>query len=201
MTQDHKSVYAKFEIRAVEDREETIRRGYNVKRDADFALLYPKGDKHTVLEVEVNPATLAEWRGVPHKAFLVDEYQAWKDGQEEPLHGIPLSQWPQITPSQVRMAEAISVRTVEDFANLNDTGLMHFGAGGMTLKQKAKAYLEAASGPGKAAEQLSAMQSQIQMMQEQMQQLKEANEAKDKALMNALARDDKTAKKKAAEAA
>jgi hypothetical protein len=203
MTKDLVRPHVSFEIRAMEDRSATILLGGYRTKDVDFAIFRMPGDKNTVLEKEITPGEIARWRDttLPHLNHLPAAYDAWKDGQEEPTNGIPLEQWPNISPSQIQQAKALNIRTVEDFANLSEQGLQEYGIGGQTLKNKAKAYLDAASGSGKVAETMAAMQAQIKEMQDQLTAEQKRSSEKDAVISTLIPEKKDTLKLKRGEAA
>lgn len=172
------SVYVTFDIRAVEDREATKANGHYSTKDVDFAILRIPGDKHTVLEQEVTPEKITYWKNTPHLAHIPTAYDAWKKGLDAPVSGIPLREWPIISPAQLQQALAIGIRTVEDFASLHEEGLRAFGIGGQVLKQKAKTYLESAASHGKVVERMTAQDEQIKLLTEQIAAMKASTAAK-----------------------
>lgn len=73
-------------------------------------------------------------------------YAAFKAGLADPEVGSPLKEWPIVTRSQVEMLAYKGVKTVEQLAGVADSNLMELGPGAVTLKQKAKDWLERAKG-------------------------------------------------------
>ena len=81
---------------------------------------------------------------------------------KEAVTGTPLEAWPVITRSQVEELKHFRVRTVEDLAALSDAATAS-GMGLQSLKQKAKAFLEAAAGNGGAKFQAAIEQKDAQI--------------------------------------
>jgi hypothetical protein len=77
-----------------------------------------------------------------HKRRWPREYAAFKAGIEAPLEGTPITEWPAINKAQVQTLQYLNVRTVESLAELTDEQVMKIGAGGMTLRGKAQAWLK-----------------------------------------------------------
>lgn len=203
MTKELVRPHVSFDIRAAEDRVASIEMGGHRTKDVDFAIFRMPGDKNTVLEKQVTPDEIKRWRSqdFPHLNHLPAAYDAWKDGQEAPTNGIPLEQWPNISPSQIQQAKALNIRTVEDFANLSEQGLQEYGIGGQTLKNKARAYLDAASGSGKIAEQMHAMQAQIAALQDREAQKDKLLKEKDAVISTLVPEKKETLKLKKSDAA
>jgi hypothetical protein len=72
------------------------------------------------------------------------EYESWKKGNDVPLVGTPIQNWPQLTVSQVRNLQSLGVRTVEDMATLSDVGLQKVGMGARKLQDDARKFLSLA---------------------------------------------------------
>ena len=179
--------YASFEIRAVEDRAKTVESGVYGSRDAEFVIFRMPGDKNTIIEKEITPAEMTEWKRTPHKDHVPQLYEAWKSGLEAPVNGVSLRDWPTISPSQLHQALSIGIRTVEDFANLTEEGLRAFGVGGRVLQQKARTFIEYGTQQGKVVEEMASLKAQLDMMKDQMQQQQRALSEKEAALAVAAA--------------
>lgn len=158
-----------FEERPVEDRAALMETGKGV-RYAEFAIFRYPGDKNSILEKEITEEEKRSWMEQPHKNHVLPQYEAWKSGLEAPVDGTPLRDWAGLTPSQLHQAITIGLRTVEDFAALSDEGLRAYGTGALTLKQRAKNYLETTHGT-KAAVQMQAMEMEMKAMKEKMERL------------------------------
>lgn len=162
--------YVKFEVRAVEDRTATIEQGRPMHKDVVFAVITPAGTKDRIekeadawlrdladmVQQERFPATWLQAYRQAHQAFL--------ENQETPEHGIPLTEWPGVTPAQVRMLQDISIRTVEDMAEASEEALSYIGMGARALKAKAQAYLDASKDSGKTSEELVSLRTQIEQL-------------------------------------
>lgn len=150
-----RGVYVTFELRPVEDREATIKAGHMVYRDVEYAIVTPSGGK-LVVEKECTPEVIAKYR---------PQYDAWKAGLEEPVAGTHVRNWPGATPAEVKTLLEHNVRTVEDAAAMSEQTIQRLGMGGRRLKDKAAAWLKAADGPGRVAEQLAALQVRLETLE------------------------------------
>jgi hypothetical protein len=155
--------YVQFEVRAEEDREASVAAGHFVAKDVVYALITPAGSKDVVERVAEDwLAQLAEQvkAGRSDPLWLrhyTETYKMWKEGQEVPTAGTPLKNWPGVSPAQFKALQHANLRTVEDVAAMNEEAITRVGMGGRALKDRAAAFLEAASGPGKVGEEVAAL--------------------------------------------
>lgn len=166
--QEARPPYVQFEVRAVEDRTQTIAEGRYASKDVIFAIVTPAGSRDR-LEKEAD-SWLHDLRDAVQQdrfpAAWYDSYEKklaiFKETQQTPEDGTPIMSWPALSPAQVKTVLGANVRTVEDLAVANEETLMRIGMGARALKEKAKAWLEAAEGPGKVAEELAEMREKLE---------------------------------------
>lgn len=177
--------YVKFERRPVEDRNASIKAGYEVFKDVDYALVTPVGSK------DVIPRIVSEWfvqlrqqvkEGRMPESWLKqyeEAYKYWQNGQEPPLNGTPIKGWSLLSPAMQQNVIGANILTVEDLAQANDEACRRMGMGAIGLKDKAANWLKASTGPGKLAAEMSAVQiknraleAQVAEMNDSMKQLK-----------------------------
>lgn len=72
-------------------------------------------------------------------------YAAFKEGQEMPITGTPLEQWPMMTRSMVLKLKSLGFRSVEDVSRMTEHAMPEVGMGARGLKMKAAAYVDAAA--------------------------------------------------------
>lgn len=167
--------YVVFELRPVEDREESIKQGCYVAKDVAFALITPAGSKDRIDRVaeEWLKHIAEEAHNGRFEMSWVRDYKAmfaeWKAGNEVPLIGTSVKMWSVASPAQVQMLLSLNLRTVEDLAQANEEALQRLGMGGRALKDKAIAWLQSAKGEGVTAEKISSLEAENRS-------LKEANE-------------------------
>jgi hypothetical protein len=143
-----------FELRAEEDRAATIAAGRAVMVDVEYATFMADGGRLKV-EKRVRDFT-PEARQLYGPAL-----EAWRKGLEPPVDGTPIRGWTGCTPAQAQNLIHLGIMSVEDLRDGPEATLQRFGPGGVALRQKAKLYLEAADGPGKLAEQMTALQLRL----------------------------------------
>lgn len=179
LPQEQHRFYVDFELRPEEDRPASIEAGHPVFKDVEFAIITMPGGS-LVVEKVIDEALLNEWRhGAPNgrkppSPFALAAYNAWKDGQDAPVNGMDLKNWPGITPAQLMTCHNVNIYAVEDLAAANDDALRKMGMGALALKNKAIAYLENAEG-NKASEAISALQVRLDDLESENARLKDEN--------------------------
>lgn len=108
-------------------------------------------------------------------------YDHWKAGQEIPIEGTAIKLWPVATKAQVKQLTDLHILTVEDLATLPDDAVTRIGIGGVTLKQRAMAWMTSAQKNGQATVELVALKQSNDLLQknlatvtEQLEELKRA---------------------------
>lgn len=122
----------RFEIDSVELTAQSEATGSPVFEEREFAIIRHPGDR-TYEQREIVRED--------HKRRWPAAYAAFKAGNEAPLHGTPITEWPPINKAQVRTLQYLEIRTVESLAALTDDVVQKIGTGGMTLRSKAQTWL------------------------------------------------------------
>ena len=159
--------YVEFELRAKEDREQTIKQGMPIFKDVEFAVITMPGGG-LVVDKPITDALLREWksgdnRRKPPAPHAYRAYEAWKEGSEIPVSGTDLKNWPGVTPAQLKTCQGATIRTIEDLAAANADTIRKLGMGGVALMEKAKSYLESA-GSNRASEEIAAIKVQMESL-------------------------------------
>lgn len=97
-----------------------------------------------------------------------DQYARFKANQEQVAEGTPLSELPFLDEAKRAELRALKIYSAEALAGLEGKSLKSLGMMGNELKQKAKAYLESATGSAnviKMAQTIAALQEQIKALQ------------------------------------
>lgn len=164
--QEDRPPYVQYETRAEEDREASISSGMYRTKDVNYAIVTPMGSKDRFEQradewFEKLQQQVRESRFPQHwlQAYRA-QYDAWKAGQELPVDGTAIRNWPVVSPSQAKLLTDLKVRTVEDLAVANEETIARIGMGGRGLKEMAKQFLAQASGPGKVAQELAALKAE-----------------------------------------
>lgn len=157
--------YIRFEQRAEEDREATIKAGRLVLKDVDYVIIARAGRKDTAEQVvsdwfthcermarETPPQWPPDWLAAHRKM-----YEQWKGGQEVTQPGFPIRQWAAITKAQAENLVMARILTVEHLAAAEEAALSAIGFGARELKERAKAWIEA--NKGNKGEELAALRA------------------------------------------
>lgn len=177
--------YVTFERRAVENRAESIVKGYYVTSDEDFVIVHPQGGRATYEK------PVREWLAAVEKTSSDDPlrmpppwvlhfkaaYQAWKSGEELPETGTPIKGWPVLSPAQQQAVIHANIRTVEDLATATEEGLTAIGMGARALKQRAAEWLNArGNSVDKVSAELQALKVSLAAKDEQIEKLIKQNQ-------------------------
>jgi len=109
-------------------------------------------------------------------------YDLFKQGLEMSNEGTPLEMFPVLTPAQINHLKSINIFTVEQLAEMADSGL-HQIPMGRTMKNQAREWLEAKKDADKVESHRREIESQkdaMKMMEEQIASLSAKLETKDK---------------------
>ena len=142
--------------------------GRPIFKDVDFVEIFTPGNQLNIIDTPVREE---------HKRRFPQQWANYiaSHGTDSGVVGTAVSAWPFLTASQAEEFKSMKFFTVEQIANASDMQLqtlgMVGGANPHVIRERAKAYLAAASGTAapqaqaaelaQAKEQLAAMQAQI----------------------------------------
>lgn len=86
------------------------------------------------------------------------QFEAFQKGNELPRHGTPIKTWSGPNREQIIRLQSIGITTIEDLANIPDSGLQNIGLDGRYLRDLAKNFLDESRGIGALAKQLADLQ-------------------------------------------
>jgi len=130
---DDSKVFAEFRMHPVVDAVASKEAGRTIKRDVPYVKIVQPGESR--LSVYDQPARDEDVARFPR------QWAAFKAGQDQGVHGSPLSLLFPDSPAIVENLKTISIRTIEQLASLNDTQIQNVGMGGRQWVEKAKTYL------------------------------------------------------------
>lgn len=162
---------AKFYFHPVPNAEKTREAGHEVCEDTLYVEIRKPGDRNLVINRKATDQD---------KFRFAQTFKAFETGEQEPLEGMPLSHWPQISPAQVSQLKINGIKTLEQFIELPGHQAEGLGRGISELQNKALKYMEAANGPGAVSEKMSKLEEQILLLQEQIKGQSETIEAQSK---------------------
>lgn len=150
---------------AVQNNFKSAQEGRPIFEDRDFVRIMTPGDTRTAIYRE---ATAQD------KARFAKAWGLYERGLEAVTEGTPLSEWNQITASQVRELQHVNVRTVEQFVGVSDANIQRMGPGYAQLQKRATQYLEASTdnaAAAAAARENEQLREKMALMQEQIDAL------------------------------
>lgn len=171
-----------FKYLPVEDRTKSLSEGKYGSRDVAFVDVVRPGSKDVfTAEAEAWLKRLSEdarqGRAPQEWASGFREmFERWKRGEEIPVEGTPIKNWPVISPSMQAAIVKAGFRTVEELAAAGDAEIGSIGIGSLDVRQKARLFLEAANGPGKLTARVEAAEVENKslrtLVEEQSKELK-----------------------------
>jgi len=176
---ENRPAYVRFERRAVTDKERTLSEGHHVSKDEDYALITPPYSKD-VVEKKVSAWFATVEKNVRagrvpanHLDLWKESYKRWQNGQEPPVDGTPIKDWSSISPAQCKNILNAGCRSVEDLAQANDEALRRLGMGANDLKNKARAWLQAAKDHGPLTMQIASLEKENDQLKGSIQSLQD----------------------------
>lgn len=114
-------------------------------------------------------------------SIIGPKYEAWKAGMEMPDTGTPLAAWAGVTRGQADELRRAEIKTVEDLAEMNDTGLERIRLPGMRrLRDAAREYMagrasaDVAKAMAEAKEERDAAMALLEEMRAEMEEMRAA---------------------------
>ncbi len=161
----------KFYIKPIEQPFKSSLAGRPIFEDVTYIQIFTPGN---VLNIVDTPMREEHKQRFPRQWMA---FQSAQSGDQREI-GTPLSSWSFLSPSQVEEFRALKFFTVENLANAADQQIgnlgMMAGMNPLVLRDRAKAFLQAAAGTAvaehaasenaKLKEQMAAMQAQIQSL-------------------------------------
>ena len=142
-----------FYRRAIKDEFKSTKEGRAIYFDADYVRIEIPGESKLRLDRAVDEGDKRRWP---------KSWEAYQKGLEQPLNGTPIDEWAILSPGQIETFKAAGVRTIEDVANLPDSGCGLLGPNGFKMREQAK--LRVAPAPTREKEMLAKMAQQEQEM-------------------------------------
>lgn len=137
------SALPRFYVKPVQNNFKTEQEGRPIFDDVEMVEILIPGDRRATFDGRVTQS---------HKERWPRQYAAFKQAQETPQEGTPLSEWAAITRSQAEELAYMNVRTVEALAGLSDQQLQNtIPMSGFALREKAQRFLEQARGAAPAS--------------------------------------------------
>lgn len=163
--EEAKGLVIQFFSDARKNNAKSLEEGREVYEEKEFVKIVPIGDRTTEIireATEKDKERFAPW------------YEAFKKNQEMPVSGTPLEEWPSVGVAKIKELKSANVRTVEELAAISDAHLKAIGLGGVELREKARAFLEAAKDGAaiqKYADENTKLKEEIQFLNKKIEEL------------------------------
>lgn len=156
-----------FYNKAIRNNFESNKAGRPIFVERPFIKIIVPGDRLTTVDAPVTQF---------HKNRFPELWAKFEAGMEQPETGTPLKEMPWVSTAMAEELAAFSIRTVEQLAGLNDNLTAKIMGVGL-LKQKAKAFLDAALADQQNSQlqaELAQRDNQINLMKKQMAEMSES---------------------------
>lgn len=195
---DVRPPYVEFQMRAVEDRSESLKQGRYMTKDVPFIILVPhgsEGKQRIEQEYEVWLQKIKPMTGPKGGSYdghyevasrfnpdwvqkIETQFRLWKKGEQFEVEGTHLRNWPAISPAQLKNCLDMHLLTVEQLANAADDTVERLGMGGYTLRQRARDWLAAqGGGSAKTAIEMENLRAEVASRDVTISSMKEQLEA------------------------
>lgn len=155
------ALWVRFYNQAVQNNFRSEKEGHPCFDDVLFISVISPGDAHNKIDRKATEQDKQRF----HK-----QWANFKAGNAEKIEGTPIIEWPAITRSQSEELKFLGVLSIEQLALASDAQVQKI-MGGVSLREKAKAFLSVASNTAEAQkaaaenvylrEQIEALKSQI----------------------------------------
>lgn len=183
---NERPAYVEFEEREFEDRAMTIANGAYTTKMVPVAIITRPGSRDSLEKVAEE--WLKEMKEKSRQGMIPPtwypayqaKYSEWKSGvSTEGIDGTPIATWPLCGKALAKAFINAGIRSVEDLAQVADQDLQNVGTGALGMKQKAKFWLEQASGPGKTTERIASLENKLTELVDLVRQQADTIKAKD----------------------
>ena len=175
-----------FELRAVP--KENKRSKEVEYEDVVWVTIFNKGDPKNIIERPIREADKERWP---------DHWEAYQENEEPPINGIPLEDFPQITPAERMRCKQLHIRTVEDLCDLPDSQLDSLGGRGRALTKAAREYVAYREGirVSDLQDQMKEKDDQIASLEKRLKELESGNSTRSNTKRRAGNKSTKTSKR------
>lgn len=123
----------RFHLRAIQDEEASKKAGHPIFKDVEYVEVHHPGQRNTVPCLRVKEHHIEAW---PR------HYDAFKRGEDAPIEGYRIEEWPPVTAAMAETLKAMQIPTVESLAAIPESALGGLGTAYQSLRLKAQVFLE-----------------------------------------------------------
>jgi len=141
---DDRALIVQFLMQPVRQGAASANKGRDIFKDEPFIWIRFAGDRTREIKrpVRFEQGPNGE---LPDPERFPRQWDVFQKQKAEVHEGTPIEQWPQVSRSTALNLKGVNVHTVEHLAAVSDTVLHNLGHGGRELRDKAIAWLKAAS--------------------------------------------------------
>lgn len=176
---DDAALLVQFYMHAVRQGAASEKAGRDIFKDEEYVWIRFAGDRTKEIRRPVDH----EGRNghAPDSERWPKAWMAFKNSQAQVHEGTPLESFPLLGTSTVLNFKAYNIHTVEQLASVPDSTIHNLGTGAMDLREKAKAWLKAASDASAVTQMQSELAKRDADIAALKQQITELAKAKSKA--------------------
>lgn len=143
--------FIEFFVQAQPDTPRSLELGYRVTKDIDMVRIVQPGSRDDLLKEAKGwiKQLRDKYLSNAHDAYpeewinaIENKYEMWKKGQDAPLNGTSVKEWPLLSPAQVQNLIACHLLTIEDVSEMTENAMIQYGMGARELKEKAREWLK-----------------------------------------------------------
>lgn len=169
------ALFVQFYMHAVRQGAASEKAGREIFKDEEYVWIRFPGDR--TKEVR-RPVDMRGGNGSPpDPERWPTPWAAFKNSKAQVQEGTPLEEFPPLGASTVLNYKALNIHTVEQLAAVPDHVLHAMGTGGLTMRQKAQAWLAAAKDAAAVTQlqdELAKRDADIEMLRQQIADLAKA---------------------------
>lgn len=127
------AIFPKFYTRQTQHKAKSLEAGRPIFVESEFIEIRIGGDNKNIIDRKVTEKDKKRWP---------KHYEAYKAGKEGLVEGTPLKEWGSLPSTRALELNAVNVFTVEQLAEIPDSGLSYLGMDGRDLRTRAQAFIK-----------------------------------------------------------
>lgn len=172
---DKRPPFVRFEERELgTDPEASEKAGRPIPRVTVMACITPHGSKDVVEKPaeewlkQIRVQALQGAYNLDWVKFFEESFSEWKKGNELPREGTPIATWPMVSNEARKRIRAAGYQTVEDLAQIPDSGLTEIGLDGRYWRDTARGWITDATDKGANAKKIADLESRNRELEGQL---------------------------------
>jgi hypothetical protein len=186
---DKRPPFVRFEERELGiDPAASEKEGRPIPRVVVMACITPHGSKDVVEKVaedwlkQIRAQALQGNYNLDWVKFFEESYAEWKKGNELPREGTPIATWPMAHNEARKRIRAAGYQTVEDLAQIPDSGITEIGLDGRYWRDTARAWVNESQTKGANAKELADVKAENERLRGELDRQRERHAALERRL-------------------